>query len=294
MLPARAVSNQVVEMVVEAADRGGVPLDELIDTLAIDPTALRLRKHRLDWEDFVVLVERLERRVGAERLDALCAQLPSLAPSGRRLLSVFVSQRLLYRFVNQLVGPTSYPMLHTSWSEDGHVGHLRLRLRDGLTGSRTLFRVFTVGLVSMPLFIGHPPASVRNQITARSGDYWVQMPKEEGLRTRLQRATQLADWDVLLETLQEDKSRFLEANEAMWRSREDVLETKLEVAQSRWSLTPRQLEVLSGLARGLSNKALMQELDCSVKTIETHVTELLRRSSTDSRLSLVATFWREL
>ncbi|PZR06945.1 MAG: hypothetical protein DI536_29180 [Archangium gephyra] len=294
MLPPRTVSNQVVEMVVEAADRGGVPLHELIDTLSIDPTALRLRKHRLDWEDFVVLVERLEGRVGPARLDALCAQLPSLAPSGRRLLGVFVSERLLYRFVNQLLGPTSYPMIHTTWTEEGNVGHLRLRLRDGLSGSRTVFRIFSGALAAMPLFIGHPQPSVRHQLTARGGDYWVQLPKDEGLRARLQRATQLADWDVLLETLEEDKSRFLEANEAMWRSREHVLDTKLNAAQARWSLTPRQLEVLSGLALGLSNKALMEELGCSVKTIETHVTELLRRSGSESRLSLVATFWREL
>ena len=52
--------------------------------------------------------------------------------------------------------------------------------------------------------------------------------------------------------------------------------------------------MLSGLARGLSNKALVEELGCSVKTVETHITELLKRSGADSRLALVATFWREL
>ncbi|MGV3625937.1 MAG: helix-turn-helix domain-containing protein [Archangium sp.] len=281
-------------MIVEAADRGGVPLDELIETLPLEVTKLRLRQQRVDWEHFVVMVERLDHRLGPERFDALCAQLPALAPSYRRLLGVFVSERLLYRFVNQLAGPSSYPMIHTTWTEEGRVGHLRLRLRDGLTGSRSVFRIFTAAITAMPLFINHPPATVRSQVNARGGDYWVQLPKDEGLRARLQRATQLADWDVLLETMQEDKALFLEANEAMWRRREDDFDARLAVAQVKWSLTPRQLEVLSGLARGLSNKALTAELDCSVKTVETHVTEVLRRSGSESRLALVAMFWREL
>lgn len=294
MFPAREVSSSVVEMVVGASDRGGVPLNELVHGLPVDAQRLRRRTHRLDWEHFVTILERLDSRIGAERFDEVCAQLPALAPNTRRLLGVFVSERLLFRFVNRFVGPSSYPMMHTRYEEDGHVGHLQLRLRDGMSGSRTVFRVFTAAISAMPCFIGHAPAVVRSEVTARGGDYWIQLPRDEGLRARMKRASDFTEWEALLETVEEDKARFLEVNEAAWRRSEDTIALKLAAAKARWTLTPRQVDVLSGLSRGLSNKALTTELDCSVKTVETHVTELLRRSGAESRLALVAMFWREL
>ena len=42
-------------------------------------------------------------------------------------------------------------------------------------------------------------------------------------------------------------------------------------------LTPRQREVLQLIAEGLSTKAMAQRLDLSVKTVETHQTELMNR-----------------
>ncbi len=42
-------------------------------------------------------------------------------------------------------------------------------------------------------------------------------------------------------------------------------------------LTPRQREVLQLIAEGLSNKEIASRLDLSVKTVETHRTELMER-----------------
>lgn len=42
-------------------------------------------------------------------------------------------------------------------------------------------------------------------------------------------------------------------------------------------LTPRQLDVLRGIARGASNKQLARELGVSVKTVEYHRAELIQR-----------------
>ncbi len=293
MLQTRSVSNHIVEMVTRLADRGGVGLGELLRGLPLDEHKLRLRAERLDWEHFVTVLERLENRLGAERLDELCARLPDLAPSARRLFGAFVSPRLLLRFVNQLMGPSSYPMLEVHYDER-EVGHLKLRLREGLTGSRTVFRVFKVAMAAIPTFIGHDAVPVRAEITERGGDYWLTLPPSEGVRSRLKRALPSTTWREVVASLEEDKRRFLEANELVWRSRETSFQQKLDEAGRRWSLTPRQLEVLAGLTRGLSNKALVEELGCSLKTIETHVTDLLRRSRAESRLALVATFWREL
>jgi DNA-binding NarL/FixJ family response regulator len=103
-----------------------------------------------------------------------------------------------------------------------------------------------------------------------------------------------SDWKETIAELEEEKQRLLDAHAELWRRRDSEFGGKLDSAARRWTLTDRQLQVLSGLARGRSNKELANELGCSMKTVETHVTELLRRSHQDSRLSLVATFWRDV
>lgn len=66
---------------------------------------------------------------------------------------------------------------------------------------------------------------------------------------------------------------------------------RIERATHSWSLTLRQRQVLELLANGLANKEIAQGLCCSVKTVEVHVGQLLRKSGTDSRTALIARFW---
>lgn len=56
----------------------------------------------------------------------------------------------------------------------------------------------------------------------------------------------------------------------------------------RWNLTRREAAVLSGIQRGESNKDLAVELACSVRTIETHVANILRKANAPSRAKLAA------
>jgi DNA-binding NarL/FixJ family response regulator len=52
-------------------------------------------------------------------------------------------------------------------------------------------------------------------------------------------------------------------------------------------LTPREALVLEILASGVSNKDIAAQLECSVKTVEFHITGLLRKYGVSSRLELV-------
>lgn len=69
------------------------------------------------------------------------------------------------------------------------------------------------------------------------------------------------------------------------------LEHRLSSARRRWRLTATQLEVLSDLATGMSNKDIAARLNRSHRTIEVHVTALLTKSATTSRSELAARFW---
>lgn len=53
------------------------------------------------------------------------------------------------------------------------------------------------------------------------------------------------------------------------------------------ALTVREREVLEQIGRGLSNKEIAIALGCAPKTVEWHVTSLLRKYNVDSRLRLV-------
>lgn len=52
-------------------------------------------------------------------------------------------------------------------------------------------------------------------------------------------------------------------------------------------LTQKEEQVLAWLLRGSSNKDIATSLHCSVKTVEFHVSNLLRKHQAESRLQLV-------
>lgn len=294
------VAHSIVELVVNVADRSGLSLDELARGLPVDVRQLRRLSGGLEWPHFVEMVERIEARIGYERLETLCARVPDLAPASRRILSNFVSARTLIRFVCRLMGPNQYPMFEASYDERQDdrgelIGHVRMRLRPGFRECLTVFKLMGPAQASIPCFLGQPPTRFTAQPTPRGTDTQLVLPPSQTALARASRRFKPAPgWKDTLRHLEEGHASLREANEQLWRHRDTAFEAKLSQAASRWGLTARQVQVVSGLARGLSNKELGSELGCSVKTVETHVTEVLRRAAAASRLSLVAAFWKDL
>lgn len=69
---------------------------------------------------------------------------------------------------------------------------------------------------------------------------------------------------------------------------------KVARAIAQWSLTPREGEVCFELALGRSNKEIATRFGCAESTVEVHVTRLLSKAESASRLELVARLWRSL
>jgi DNA-binding NarL/FixJ family response regulator len=64
-------------------------------------------------------------------------------------------------------------------------------------------------------------------------------------------------------------------------------ETRVEVADAELDqLTPREMDVLRHIARGFTYKQVAQKLNVSVKTVETHMTSVLRKLQLSSRHEL--------
>ena len=74
--------------------------------------------------------------------------------------------------------------------------------------------------------------------------------------------------------------------------RSDGISARVMQAQRAWGLSVRQARVLELLATGASNKEIATSLACAEATIETHVTELFRRSGARSRAGLVGLLLR--
>ena len=58
-------------------------------------------------------------------------------------------------------------------------------------------------------------------------------------------------------------------------------------------LTPREKEILSFIVEGKSDKEIAKELYLSVRTVTTHVFHILKKFGKQSRLSLVAYYYRD-
>ncbi len=70
-------------------------------------------------------------------------------------------------------------------------------------------------------------------------------------------------------------------------------ERRLEKLAEAWKLTPRQVEVVALVARGLPNKEIAYRLECALHTVELHVSEVLRKSRAASRSALTAALWAD-
>lgn len=69
---------------------------------------------------------------------------------------------------------------------------------------------------------------------------------------------------------------------------------RLVKARQRWSLTPRQAQVLEQLVKGKSNRAISVAVGCAEGTVQLHVAALLAKAGAESRAEVVARFWTEL
>jgi DNA-binding CsgD family transcriptional regulator/PAS domain-containing protein len=72
------------------------------------------------------------------------------------------------------------------------------------------------------------------------------------------------------------------------RSAEAQATGRVYALAARWGLTGREAEVLEHIIQGASNKGIAARLGCAERTVEVHVTHLLRKAEVESRSALIA------
>lgn len=175
----REITHAVVEMFVNVIDRSGQPLAELIEGLPVTERRLRGWVGGLDWDVFVEMFERLDARVGRERLTEEFCWLPDISPIGRSLFSRLVSPQALLGFVARVMGPSMFPMYESSYDDGARSGNavIQLRLREGFRGCRAIFEVHGPSMGALPLFLGKPAFPTRTEATERGGTYTFTVPR---------------------------------------------------------------------------------------------------------------------
>jgi DNA-binding NarL/FixJ family response regulator len=68
-------------------------------------------------------------------------------------------------------------------------------------------------------------------------------------------------------------------------------EAAIARAAETWSLTARQRDVLALIACGDPNKSIATKLGCAERTIEVHVTAVLKKARASGRSELTARVW---
>ncbi|MGK3982352.1 LuxR C-terminal-related transcriptional regulator [Sorangium sp. So ce136] len=71
------------------------------------------------------------------------------------------------------------------------------------------------------------------------------------------------------------------------------LEDRLQAARAEWSLTPKETAVLRLVVQGEPNKAIAKILKCEERTVEQHMTKLLKKTSAKTRSMLFWIFWKK-
>lgn len=180
-MQSREVGHVVVEMLVLLADQAGLSWAELCEGLPIDERALRHRSGGLDWELAAEFVERIEARIGPERLRVLTAKVPEISSITRRLLARFVGARLMLRFAFRTFVPSMFPMYELQSEEQqrpdgGAVLHVTATLKPGFRGCRAMFDLHGPSTAALPTLSGEPALSFRAVTSDRSGEYWFDVP----------------------------------------------------------------------------------------------------------------------
>lgn len=295
----------VVKMALDSARKAGVDVDLLTAGLSFDARSLRRRRiGRVPWDDYCRIIERTEIALGGpdEFDSAARAYYMSVPPQLRRLFGAMVSAKALYRFVHTTVDPVFFPNLDFGYDElPGDRIRLSWCLRPGSRPCRSLFRG---GLATVPYVachLGLPPAKVDiEELTDRSCVAIVHVLASHTLLARAHRASvpalrDAAMWliDLYAGEARAESDRLSALLEQRSPASEpDVLQRMRSFERAR-GLTAKQAEVLALVVRGFTNKEIARELDCAENTVEFHMTQLLRRSGTDSRAQLIAKFWAQ-
>lgn len=160
----QGVSGRAVAFALEGARKRGIDPDSLLEGLDLTIPEITAPRYRLAWEPFVVIVGRLEARLGGPQ--QMCALGRENASAESMRIFQLVGRALshpsdLYRMGVRWMGPALFPMI-TGRIEELPGGRLRetLTIAPDLPDCPALFHVMQGAFAAMPKAYGHDESIV--------------------------------------------------------------------------------------------------------------------------------------
>jgi DNA-binding CsgD family transcriptional regulator len=281
--PAGLVSWIPITAVFETFKRAGTP--DSAYTRQTHEAVRRARETRefLRWETYLDLIEQARCYWGDdERFRRACEAFDDSVTE----VSAFVQPGMpvikFCRYVIEGYDAASYPDLRFDFRElpDGRA-ELEVWLPPEYRDATAWFIATEGAMRTITRHLRLPPTKVEVEFDAHHAIYTLEFPALTVPRTP-EVGGGADDVMRLVSILRDDVRR------AIHSPIQPSPQQRLESLAAGWSLTKRQREVLDCLCRGLANKEIAAELQCALRTVELHVTDILRKAGADSRNQLVA------
>jgi DNA-binding CsgD family transcriptional regulator len=190
------ISPLLVRAALDMSAANGLPVDTLVAGLPFDAASVR-RMKRARWDDYCVLIERMEVAAGGPaRFEDMLAKSyhQAMPPEVRTVLGAFVSLKLLYRFLYAVVNPAVFPNVEFGVEDlDGNRLRLSSRFRSHARPSAAVCRASVGGARGVPGHLGLPMVEVEvEELTDRALVCVVRLPESRTLLARAQRQSTAA------------------------------------------------------------------------------------------------------
>jgi PAS domain S-box-containing protein len=186
------VSCRATSILLDAAERWHFDVAQLVGDLPVRGADLRNPLHRIDWEVYVLLLERIQARCGSPRELQHFVESTLDTPAFTRLtrfLQIAAEPRQIYRLAARWGAPNLFLHLRYRLEEDGECLRIAAELPEGYAGSRIFFEVGTTIFRGLPKVLGYRQfAEVDSTIEERSATYVIRPPRALPFLTRLRNA----------------------------------------------------------------------------------------------------------
>ncbi|QDE66847.1 MULTISPECIES: helix-turn-helix transcriptional regulator [Myxococcus] len=283
------VPISVIKAGLYVSERHGVPRATLLGRPSVEERELTGPLRRISWDAFCEFNDRIEQAwspLGGVEQFALAVneQIPEILAVARRVLSPLQLLRLVIS-----VGSWAHPriMVRSKLLGPDRL-QLELSLPDDWRDSPAFFRICSASLANSPRLIGLPRAQVELELAPRRAVYRFLLPPS---RTAFALGSEVASQAHLL--MLERISHLQAEVSALLRMPRGKSATGARRRFPAWhgALTARQAEVLELVVQGISNRDIANRLRCAERTVEVHITDILKKSGNQSRAQLIAAFW---
>ena len=285
-LPNGVVSWRPMVIVYDTLRLGGVPDGAFTAPVLAAVERARSSRELVAWDDFITMQDQARLWCGTdERYLAVVANFEFTAPEYKSFADERVRAQVFCRFIFDAFDAAVFPEVRHEVREPEGCIELELWLPPHFCDS-TSWMLGNVGaLPTLTRHLGMPAMKmVRARFDGHHGLYRMRFPKEAELR----RGEATSEMLALLELT---RAMRVEVRKAVRDARNSgSASDRINHLARSWSLTARQEEVLGCVCEGMSNKQIAGQLACAVRTIEIHVSDILRKADLDSRAQLVACF----